>query len=93
MAWESLPRDVRAYEPRLALHAGSNGTEILERILGTAVPFLSADGILLLEIGEEQADLLRERAEQQERIHSVRVFPDFAGKPRVLAAGRSALPA
>ncbi len=91
-AWDRLPRDVGGYEPRLALHAGPKGTEILERILDTAIPFLSKEGILLLEIGEDQAERLRKKAEHQEGVQEVRVLPDYAGKPRVLAAGRSPLP-
>jgi len=91
--WDRLPPDVREHEPRLALVAGPEGTERLEQILQAALPLLSADGILLLEIGETQAERLRCAAGQQEGIRDVRVFPDYAGKPRVFAAGRGALPA
>jgi len=91
-AWESLPRDVRDHEPRTALFGGTQGTEIQERMLETAAPFLEPDGILLLEMGADQADVLRECAQAQGEYRSIRVFPDFAGRPRVLAAGRSDLP-
>jgi len=92
-AWERLSPDVRDHEPRAALCGGPRGTEIQERILETALPFLRPNGLLLLEMGADQEAALRDRAEALEGYGTVQVFPDFAGKPRVLAACRALLPA
>jgi len=91
--WENLPPDVREHEPRLALLAGPTGMERLEQLLHAAPPLLAEDGMLLLEVGEDQATSLQRRAEQQEGIREARIFPDYAGKPRVLAASRRTLAA
>jgi release factor glutamine methyltransferase len=54
-----LPRDVLAYEPRHALDGGEAGTESLVRAAREAVGLLRPRGSLLLELGGDQANLLR----------------------------------
>jgi release factor glutamine methyltransferase len=51
----SLPAEVAAWEPRLALDGGSDGMALLRRLVGGAPGVLGAGGSLLMEIGEEQA--------------------------------------
>jgi release factor glutamine methyltransferase len=59
-----LPRDVRDYEPRLALDGGGDGTDVLARTVRRGPRWLRPGGWLLLELGGEQAEpigeLLRE---------------------------------
>ncbi len=54
-----LPRDVLAYEPRHALDGGPEGIDLLSRAVREVAPLLRAGGSLLLEVGGEQAELLR----------------------------------
>lgn len=54
-----LPRDVIAYEPRRALDGGEDGTLFLFRAAVEAAPLLCPGGSLLLELGGDEADLLR----------------------------------
>ena len=51
----SLPDEVAAWEPRLALDGGPDGMALLRRLVGGAAGVLGAGGSLLMEIGEEQA--------------------------------------
>jgi len=53
-----LPRDTIAFEPRLALDGGEDGTRFLARAVVEAAPWLGPGGSLLLELGGDQADLL-----------------------------------
>ena len=53
-----LPRDVRDYEPRLALDGGPGGTRVLEQAVWAAAGLLHRGGSLLLEVGGEQDDAL-----------------------------------
>ena len=87
--WEELPRDVREYEPDLALLAGLQGVEIQEKIVETAAPLLKNNGLLIMELGENQDKELSEKAEKQGCYHAIRVEPDYAGKPRVLIAKKT----
>ena len=53
-----LPRDVRRYEPRLALDGGDDGLDLLRRVLVSAARLLRAGGWLLIELGGEQDEAL-----------------------------------
>jgi release factor glutamine methyltransferase len=53
-----LPRDVRDYEPRLALDGGPGGTRVLEQAVRAAAGLLHRGGSLLLEVGGEQDEAL-----------------------------------
>src|SRR6202011_3960429 len=55
-----LQRDTFAFESRLAYDGGPDGTEILRRVLRESPRFLRPGGALLLELGGEQADALRD---------------------------------
>jgi release factor glutamine methyltransferase len=83
---EGLQREVRDYEPHLALFAGETGFEIYDRIVADAPRVLRPGGWLLLELGFGSLDhvsgLLR-------AWKDVQVMPDLAGIPRVIAACRA----
>jgi release factor glutamine methyltransferase len=52
----ALPAEVRDHEPRAALVAGSDGTEILARIAAGAADWVRPGGVIACEIGETQGD-------------------------------------
>jgi release factor glutamine methyltransferase len=78
-----LQREVRDWEPHVALFAGETGFELYERIVADAPRVLRSGGWLVMELGftsmNHVAALLRGWDE-------VRVEPDLAGIPRVIAA-------
>jgi release factor glutamine methyltransferase len=51
-----LPRDVRQFEPRLALDGGIDGMDILGEVVRRSVNWLRHGGWLLLELGGDQAE-------------------------------------
>jgi release factor glutamine methyltransferase len=55
-----LPRDVRENEPRLALDGGPGGTRLLEEAVRAGGGLLHPGGTLLLELGGDQDEALRE---------------------------------
>jgi release factor glutamine methyltransferase len=77
-----LQREVRDWEPHVALFAGESGFELYERIVADAPRVLGPGGWLVMELGFGSLDhvtaLLRGWDE-------VRVEPDLAGIPRVIA--------
>jgi|SRR5579871_5927992 len=81
---DGLQREVRDYEPETALFAGPTGFEIYRRLIGDAPRVLRHGGWLVLELGYNSRD--RVRAMLGEGWREVRVVPDLAGIPRVLAA-------
>jgi release factor glutamine methyltransferase len=60
---ERLAPEVRDFEPRLALDGGPDGFAIIDRLLIEAGSYLVPGGTLLFEIGHDQADAARSRAE------------------------------
>ncbi|GAB2895315.1 50S ribosomal protein L3 N(5)-glutamine methyltransferase [Paralcaligenes sp. KSB-10] len=54
---ESLPPEYR-HEPTMALAGGEDGMDLIRRLLRNAPDFMAADGILVLEIGNEYENFL-----------------------------------
>jgi release factor glutamine methyltransferase len=83
----NMQREVREWEPHVALFAGDTGLEIYERLITQASSVVKPGGHLMMELGYQSLngvrDLLRAGWENIEVIH------DLAGWPRVVAAQRS----
>ena len=56
----TLQRDTFTFESPLAYDGGADGTVVLRRVIVDSRRFLRAGGALLLELGGEQADILRD---------------------------------
>jgi release factor glutamine methyltransferase len=80
----SLQREVRDYEPHVALFAGPTGLETYERLIADAARILRPRGWLLLELGYNSLDPVRAMLEHG--WTDIDVIPDLAGFPRVIAA-------
>jgi release factor glutamine methyltransferase len=79
-----LQREVRDYEPEVALFGGPSGLEIFERLIPEARRVLRPGGWLLLELGYNSLDPVR--AMLASGWSEITVQTDLAGLPRVLAA-------
>ena len=73
--------EVRDFEPRLALTPGGDGLAIVRRIIADAPAFLHPGGHLLMEIGYDQADAVREMIDPT-IWSSSEILPDLQGIPR-----------
>jgi release factor glutamine methyltransferase len=83
-----LARDVRDYEPHLALVAGPRGTEIIERLIGQAADRLVPGGWLLMEISPQLDAAVRSMLAGDDRYELHPTIKDLAGLPRVIQARR-----
>ncbi len=79
-----LQREVRDYEPEMALFAGPTGTEVYERLMVDAQRVLRPGGWLLLELGYDSLEAVRKMLGPW--WSEIEVLPDWAGVPRVLVA-------
>ncbi|HET8547600.1 MAG TPA: peptide chain release factor N(5)-glutamine methyltransferase [Bryobacteraceae bacterium] len=79
---ESLQREVRDFEPEVALYAGPTGNEIYQRLIREAERVLRPGGWLIFELGYRSLDAVRAMLDQ--RWSEVSTGPDLAGIPRVL---------
>ncbi|HYW44215.1 MAG TPA: peptide chain release factor N(5)-glutamine methyltransferase [Bryobacteraceae bacterium] len=82
---EGLQREVRDWEPHVALFAGETGFEIYDRIVAGAPRVLRPGGWLILELGFGSRDYV---ANLLRAWDDVRIEPDLSGIPRVIAARR-----
>ena len=87
--WAGLQPEVRDYEPRQALLAGPQGTEFHERLIHDSKQFLVPGGMLVMELGQGQAPLVRRVAEAAGGYTGLQTVKDEAGIERVLIARRA----
>jgi release factor glutamine methyltransferase len=80
-----LSRDVQAYEPRLALDGGIEGTDLLAEIVRRSTRWLKPGGRLLLELGGDQADPIG-RLMREVGFQLVDVMADVDGDTRAVCA-------
>ncbi len=85
-----LQRDTLTFESPLSYDGGEDGTALLRRVVADGPRFLRRGGALLLELGGEQADALRD---DLERLHyvDVDVLRDEEGDVRGLEATLGAI--
>ncbi|MFH1329699.1 MAG: peptide chain release factor N(5)-glutamine methyltransferase [Actinomycetota bacterium] len=84
--WEALPDEIRLHEPREALVAGPEGTEVLARIATEAYWWLGVGGRVICEMGETQGEAALGLFGAYER----EVRADLAGRPRFVVARKGA---
>lgn len=78
-----MQKEVRDFEPHTALFAGTDGLDIVRRIIDKAPKHLDSGGLLLIEIGFGQSKILRDLVDQT--IWGKPEFiPDLQGIERIL---------
>ncbi len=82
--WEQLAPEIHDYEPRSALDGGSDGLDLVERLLATAGPCLRPGGAILLEIGADQGVAATNLARERLSEARVQLVQDYAGLDRLL---------
>ncbi len=82
----NMQREVRDWEPHVALFAGDTGLEIYQRLIAQAAAAVRPGGQLMMELGYQSLSGVREMlgSDWQE----IQVVHDLAGWPRVISAVR-----
>jgi release factor glutamine methyltransferase len=83
---ETLPEEVRAHEPDIALFAGPDGLADYRTIAPQLPALLAPGGVAILEIGATQAPAVTALLEAQGFVVALRY--DLGGNPRALMATR-----
>jgi release factor glutamine methyltransferase len=81
---QSLSSEV-LHDPAIALFGGSRGDELIRDLIEQAPPHLQPNGLLALEIGMGQSELLREVLVEK-NFHDIESKKDYSGTPRFLFA-------
>lgn len=86
-AISDLQREVRDFEPRLALEAGVDGLSVIRRLLVEASAFLKTGGNFVFEIGFDQHEAVEQLIDQSV-WKLLGIYPDLQGIPRIVALER-----
>jgi release factor-specific protein-(glutamine-N5) methyltransferase len=77
----NLQSEVKNYEPRIALDGGEDGLDFYRRLAKEISRYIVRGGMLILEVGENQADDVLKLFEKRDYAMVVK---DFAGVDRIL---------
>lgn len=83
---EGLEPEVKDYEPRIALDGEEDGLAFYRRIAEKAGEYLYSSGYLILEIGYDQGEAVKNLLEEKECYHDIQVIKDYSGNDRVVSA-------
>jgi release factor glutamine methyltransferase len=89
-ALQGLQREVRDYEPLVALKGGVDGLSIIRNLLKESSRYLKPGGCFLFEIGFDQGDAVREMVDMNV-WDILDIHPDLQGIPRIVALRRERL--
>jgi release factor glutamine methyltransferase len=81
-AFEDMAPDVRVFEPRRCLAGGTDGLDLIRRLVETAPDLLVPGGALILEIWPDHGKALKEFGASL-GFSTVRIRKDMAGRDRV----------
>lgn len=84
----NLQREVREHEPRQALFAGADGTEVYTGLVKEAAQCMRSEAVLAVEIGYGASERVR-RLLDGGGWKDLRIANDLAGIPRVISARRA----
>ena len=82
----TIQREVRDYEPPVALYGGDDGLEVYRRLVPEARRLLKPGGWLMMELGYAAVDAVRAMLADWREIE---IAADLAGLPRVAIARRA----
>ena len=87
--FDALDKNVRDYEPRIALLAGSDGLDVYRRIIEKADTFLKPDAALMLEIGYAQGPAVKKLIEQTDAFAQIKIEKDPHNNDRIVTARKN----
>jgi release factor glutamine methyltransferase len=81
-----LPNEVKDFEPLISLNGGERGTEFYSRIVKDASRYLKPEGFLVLEIGWNQLEIIKEFIKKSGYLVLYNAEKDHAGFDRIITA-------
>ena len=83
---DSLPDEIRAFEPRLALHGGEDGLACYRGLIDQAPAYLKKGGMIALEIGAEQSAAVTRLLTDRRVYGNMKIVKDYNGLDRIVSA-------
>ena len=86
--YENMPREIKNWEPKIALNGGYKGVSIIKKIVKEAGNFLIHGGWIFIEIAPKQIDIVVELFKNTGQFHSIEGIKDYSRQFRVVKACR-----
>ena len=83
---ETLPREIKDYEPIVALESEKDGLFFHKKIIENSFDYLKRDGLLALEVAFGQAGKVADLIRQSESYNNIEIVKDLSGIDRVVKA-------
>ncbi len=90
--YEKLEKTVRNHEPRSALYGGTDGLDILRKVISQAGQFMKDESVLMLEIGYDQGSDVQQLLEQAGRFDGISIEKDENMCDRLAVCRRKTVP-
>jgi len=87
--FDDLPREVKDYEPVVALKTDEEGTSFHSRIIEDSLGFLNKGGILALEVGLGQADRVADLIRDRKDFKDTEIKRDLGGIERIVVSRKT----
>ena len=84
--YEKLAPNIKNFEPKSALTAGQDGLDIIKKIIADTGQHLKPTGTLMLEIGNEQGNAVRNLLETTGYFNTVKIEKDYSNLDRLALA-------
>jgi len=84
--FQKLPKEIKKFEPKIALLSPQNGLFYLQKIIKEAKHLLKPSGIIVLEVALGQAKKVVKLLEKEENFENIQVKKDLTGIDRVVLA-------
>lgn len=85
---ETLDIDVKNYDPILALDGGEDGLEPYRILFENLPHILKKNGVFAFEFGINQANSIKEMAQNQKELHEIYILKDLSNIERVIIGTR-----
>lgn len=82
----TLQREIKDHEPLLALDGGEDGLDCYREIISKAHIHLKKNGVLMMEIGNNQGEKIVDILSQNGNYDNIKVHQDLAGNDRIVVA-------
>lgn len=84
----NLQSEIKDFEPISALDGGQDGLDFYRKIAGNADKHLKESGIMLLEIGFGQANLVKNIIDSNSAFGNIKIYKDHGDIDRVISAAK-----
>ena len=85
---KALPREIKDYEPIVALESTEEGVFFHKKIIENSLDFLKKGGLLTLETAFGQAGKVADLIRQSDNYNNIKIIKDLGGIDRVVKAVR-----